>query len=126
MTAKKKSMNMEIIEIISEHSDYIEQDPLALFYCLYFCIYYKNPDLVEFLRTLIQKMGNDNKPEKISFGSEAGLFGDQVKIPCVVCGPGSILQAHRPDEYVEEAQLMQCWRFIGRLVSHLQSRGLQY
>lgn len=65
MTAKKKSMNMEIIEIISEHSDYIEQDPLALFYCLYFCIYYKNPDLVEFLRTLIKKMDNSNKPEKI-------------------------------------------------------------
>lgn len=65
MTAKKKSMNMEIIEIISEHSDYIEQDPLALFYCLYFCIYYKNPDLVEFLRTLIKKMDSANKPEKI-------------------------------------------------------------
>jgi hypothetical protein len=62
---KKKQMNMEIIEIISEHSDYIEQDPLALFYCLYFCIYYKNPDLVEFLRTLIKKMDNNNKPEKI-------------------------------------------------------------
>jgi acetylornithine deacetylase len=44
----------------------------------------------------------------------------------VVCGPGSILQAHRPDEYVEKVQLMQCWRFIGRLVSHLQSRGLQH
>lgn len=56
---------MEIIEIISEHSDYIEQDPLALFYCLYFCVYYKNPDLVEFLRTLIKKMDDNNKPEKI-------------------------------------------------------------
>ena len=57
-------MNLEIIEIISEHSDYIEQDPLALFYCLYFCIYYNNPDLIEFLRTLIIKMNTD-KPEKI-------------------------------------------------------------
>lgn len=65
MTNKKKQMNMEIIEIISEHSDYIEQDPMALFYCLYFCIYYKNPDLVEFLRTLISKMNVKNKPDKI-------------------------------------------------------------
>jgi hypothetical protein len=56
MTMKKQALNLEIIEIISEHSDYIEQDPLALFYCLYFCIYYNNPDLVEFLRTLIKKM----------------------------------------------------------------------
>ena len=36
---------------------------MALFYCLYFCIYYNNPDLVEFLRTLIQKM--EGKPDKI-------------------------------------------------------------
>jgi hypothetical protein len=54
---------MEIIEIISEHGDYIEQDPMALFYCLYFCIYYNNPDLVEFLRTLISKM--TDRPPKI-------------------------------------------------------------
>ena len=62
---KKNTLNLEIIEIISEHSDYIEQDPLSLFYCLYFCIYYNNPDLVEFLRTLILKMNKDN-PEKIT------------------------------------------------------------
>lgn len=60
---KQQALNVEIIEIISEHGDYIEQDPLALFYCLYFCIYYNNPDLVEFLRTLIQKMAH--RPEKI-------------------------------------------------------------
>jgi len=36
---------------------------MALFYCLYFCVYYNNPELVEFLRTLIAKM--QNKPEKI-------------------------------------------------------------
>jgi hypothetical protein len=53
---RKNALNMEIVEIISEHSDYIEADPMALFYCLYFCIYYNNPDLVEFLRTLINKM----------------------------------------------------------------------
>lgn len=50
---KRQQLNMEIIEIISEHSDYLEHDPMALFYCLYFCIYYNNSDLVEFLRTLI-------------------------------------------------------------------------
>ena len=65
MTTKKKAMNMEIIEIISEHSDYLEQDPMSLFYCLYFCIYYKNPNLVEFMRTLINKMDPTTKPERI-------------------------------------------------------------
>jgi len=34
---------------------------MALFYCLYFCIYYNNPDLVEFLRTLIKKMTTSNE-----------------------------------------------------------------
>jgi len=65
MSSKKQALNLEIIEIISEHSDYIEQDPMALFYCLYFCIYYNNPDLVEFMRTLIKKMDNATKPDKI-------------------------------------------------------------
>ena len=36
---------------------------MALFYCLYFCVYYNNPDLVEFLRTLINKL--QDKPERI-------------------------------------------------------------
>ena len=79
--------------------------------------------VVRFVQMLLE---DADDPQKISFGSEAGLFGDQVKIPCVVCGPGSILQAHRPDEYVEQTQLMQCWRFIGRLVAHLQTEGLQH
>jgi hypothetical protein len=60
---KKHMLNQEIIDIITEHSDYIDQDKMALFYCLYFCIYYNNPDLVEFLRTLVRKM--PNRPGKI-------------------------------------------------------------
>lgn len=59
---KKNQLNQEIIDIITEHSDYIDQDKMALFYCLYFCVYYNNPDLVEFLRTLITKMAK--RPEK--------------------------------------------------------------
>jgi len=53
---KQLGLDMEIIEVISEHCDYIEHDPMALFYCLYFCIYFRNESIVEFLRTLIQKM----------------------------------------------------------------------
>ena len=59
---KRHQLNQEIIDIITDHSDYIDQDKMALFYCLYFCIYYNNPDVVEFLRTLIDKM---KRPEKI-------------------------------------------------------------
>jgi len=63
MSVKKAALNNEITNIISEHSSYLEQDPMALFYCLYFCIYYNNPEIVEFLTILIKNL--DNVPEKI-------------------------------------------------------------
>jgi len=43
----------------------------------------------------------------VAFGSEGGLF-DQAGIPTVVCGPGSIVQAHQADEYVDISQLEAC------------------
>mmetsp|Transcript_4753 Transcript_4753/g.7170 ORF Transcript_4753/g.7170 Transcript_4753/m.7170 type:complete len:137 (+) Transcript_4753:905-1315(+) len=54
---KKQELNGEIIEIITEHSDYIQHDPMSMFYMLYFCIYFNNKDLVSFLRALIFKVG---------------------------------------------------------------------
>jgi hypothetical protein len=43
-------LNLDIVECISEHSGYIESDPMVFFYCLFFCIYYRNERLVEFFR----------------------------------------------------------------------------
>ena len=48
------------------------------------------------------------------FGTEGGLF-QQAGIPTVVCGPGSIEQAHKPDEFIDLDQIAQCEKFIGRL-----------
>ena len=62
---KREALNEEIVEISSEHSNYIEQDPIALFYCLYFCVYYNNAELVEFLRALISKISSNSKLEKM-------------------------------------------------------------
>lgn len=53
-TEKKYMLNLEIIDCISEHSGYVEQDPMTLFYCLFFCIYYNNNELIEMLRFLIK------------------------------------------------------------------------
>jgi acetylornithine deacetylase len=50
----------------------------------------------------------------VAFGTEAGLF-QRAGIATVICGPGSINQAHQADEYVSLAQLAQCERFIARL-----------
>jgi len=51
----------------------------------------------------------------VAFGTEAGFF-QQAGVASLVCGPGAIAQAHRPDEYVELRQLADCERFIEALV----------
>ena len=76
--------------------------------------------VVAFVRSLLEY---DRAVEQISFGSEAGLFSRRIGIPAVVCGPGSILQAHRPDEYVSIEQLETCRTMLRRLVGSL-SRNL--
>lgn len=55
-----------------------------------------------------------NSTHTVSYGTEAGLF-QQAGIPAVVCGPGSIEQAHKPDEYVAVSELRKCEVFLRRL-----------
>lgn len=52
---------------------------------------------------------------KVSFGTEGGLF-EQAGIPTVVCGPGSINQAHKPNEFVEIEQIVQCEKYLHNLI----------
>jgi len=54
----------------------------------------------------------------VAFGTEGGLF-DQAGIPTVVCGPGSMEQGHKPDEYVSVEQMAACDRLMDRLAKHL-------
>lgn len=58
---------------------------------------------------------------KLAFGTEGGLFTARLGVPVVVCGPGSITQAHKPDEYVEVEQLAQCDAFLAQLIGQLQA-----
>ena len=56
-----------------------------------------------------QKLAHVNDTTKVAFGTEAGYFSSQLKIPTVVCGPGSMDgQGHKPNEYIELAQLDAC------------------
>lgn len=59
------------------------------------------------------EMPTDSK--RVSYTTEGGLF-QQAGIPTVICGPGSISQAHRPDEYIELSQLEQCDAFLERVL----------
>ncbi|MCE1118931.1 MULTISPECIES: acetylornithine deacetylase [Pseudomonas] len=56
----------------------------------------------------------------VAFGTEGGLF-DQAGIPTVVCGPGSMDQGHKPDEFVSVEQLHGCDAMLIRLVEYLRT-----
>ena len=56
----------------------------------------------------------------VAFGTEGGLF-DAIGIPTAVCGPGSMDQGHKPDEFVSVEQLAGCDRMLERLVAALRS-----
>lgn len=72
-------------------------------------------DVVE----LAGSLTGERTPIKVDFGSEAGLFSQQLGIPTVVCGPGSIEQAHKPDEYIAVEQLERCDAMLDALLDRL-------
>ena len=67
---------------------------------------------------VVRALTGRNETEVVSFGTEAGLF-QAAGVSAVICGPGSIEQAHKPDEYVEEAQLAVCLDMLGRIARRL-------
>jgi len=56
---------------------------------------------------------------KVGFATEGGLF-QQSGIPTVICGPGSIEQAHKPDEFIAVDQVRQCEGFLDRLIDRVR------
>ena len=60
---------------------------------------------------LISSLTGDNSREVVSFGTEAGLF-QEIGISSVVCGPGSIEQAHKVDEYIVLDELKKCLQLL--------------
>ena len=59
----------------------------------------------------VSSITGDNSREVVSFGTEAGLF-QEIGISTVVCGPGSIEQAHKIDEFIELNELKKCLSFL--------------
>lgn len=59
-----------------------------------------------------------NKVSTVSFGTEAGLF-QKLGIQTIVCGPGSIEQAHKANEYVKKDQLNKCEIFLDKVIKFL-------
>jgi len=71
--------------------------------------------VVDFVKSLT----GANDTTHVAFGTEGGLFSQTLGIPTVVCGPGSMSQGHKPDEYVEEEQLYLCEQMMSRLLDRL-------
>ena len=63
---------------------------------------------------LVSSLTGDNSRDVVSFGTEAGLF-QEIGMSTVVCGPGSIEQAHKVDEFIELNELKKCLKFLDDL-----------
>jgi acetylornithine deacetylase len=76
------------------------------------------PESGSIAEVLALKAAQSNRTIAVPFASEAGQF-QLANVPTVVCGPGSIGQAHQPDEYIEIAQIEACIAFMRRLAAEL-------
>jgi acetylornithine deacetylase len=64
---------------------------------------------------MVQELTGNSDIGKVSYGTEGSQF-QRAGIPTVICGPGSIEQAHKPNEYIELAQVAQCEAFLRKLL----------
>jgi acetylornithine deacetylase len=72
--------------------------------------------VVQFVKSLTGANGTI----KVAFGTEGGLFDQRLAVPTVVCGPGSMAQGHKPDEYVTVEQIERCRAMLQGLVFRLE------
>lgn len=75
----------------------------------------QDADVVHFVKSLTGL----NATIKVAFGTEGGLFSTRLDIPTVICGPGSMAQGHRPDEFVSRDQLARCDAMLDALLDRL-------
>jgi acetylornithine deacetylase len=68
--------------------------------------------------TLVRQITGDNASHKVSYGTEAGQF-QEAGYSAVICGPGSIDQAHQPNEFIEVSQFEAGHDFMKKLVARL-------
>lgn len=69
---------------------------------------------------LARALTGDNETRAVAYAAEAGLF-QRAGIPAIICGPGSIEQAHQPDEWIERSQIEEGAQFMRRLIARLSA-----
>ncbi len=78
----------------------------------------KEPEETALAERLARALTGDNGEHVVAFGTEAGQFQD-AGYSAAICGPGSIEQAHAPDEFISKAQLAEGRAFVSRLIHRL-------
>jgi acetylornithine deacetylase len=69
-------------------------------------------------RKLVQELTGSNSSDVVAFCTEAGVF-QSLGTDCVICGPGSIEQAHKADEFVSVDQMDQCLVMLSKLTDNM-------
>jgi len=80
------------------------------------------PDPASPAEALVRGLTGANGTTTIAFATEAGLY-QRAGVPAVICGPGSIDVAHKPNEYITHAQLVAGGDFLGRLLEWARKGG---
>ena len=66
----------------------------------------------------VKELLGSSSHKKVIYGTEGGLFKRELNIPTMVCGPGSIDQAHKPDEFISIQQIEKGGTFIDKLINN--------
>lgn len=69
----------------------------------------------------VKSLTGANGTIKVAFGTEGGLFDARLGIATVICGPGSMAQGHKPDEYVAVEQIQRCETMLDALIDRLET-----
>ncbi|MBZ4690185.1 MAG: acetylornithine deacetylase [Cereibacter sp.] len=69
----------------------------------------------------VKALTGANGTIKVAYGTEGGMFAQRLGIPTVICGPGSMAQGHKPDEFIAVEQLARCEAMLGALLDRLEA-----
>lgn len=103
MDRENRRLGFNALNISTEH--YSELPPLTSNFSDSFC-------------KVVNTILGNNTCHRVNYCTEAGLFQSQWEIPTIICGPGSIEQAHKGDEFVEIEQLETSKEFIDSLLDY--------
>lgn len=72
------------------------------------------------ITAFVKSLTGANGAIKVAYGTEGGLFSARLGVPAIVCGPGSMAQGHKPDEFVSRDQMVKCDAMLDALIDRLE------